>query len=266
MKTVQGIADKMLTEANSPISYKLPLGKELIDINPLIGKEIELIFDGNIYCKSCGSKTKKSFGQGYCYPCFTTIPQTAPCIINPEKCEAHKGIYRDKEFAERVCLQPHYVYLAISSGLKVGVTRATQIPTRWIDQGAVKAMKLAKTPNRHLAGVIEVALKKHMNDKTSWQKMLKNDFDSEINLSKEKEKAKTHLDQELKKFITFDKKIISLSYPIKDFPKTVKSINLDNEKQYTGVLKGIKGQYLIFEDDRVINIRKYGGYELTLKY
>ena len=150
---------KMKTDLQDPVIYNLPIGDDLVLMNDLIGKYIVFDWKKEIYCISCGKKTNKSFAQGHCYPCFINSPETSECILRPELCEAHNGIARDIEWAEKHCLKDHYVYLAISSGIKVGVTRSTQIPTRWIDQGAWKAIKLAKTPNRYIAGLIEVKLK-----------------------------------------------------------------------------------------------------------
>jgi hypothetical protein len=266
MPELKGNLNKMLSKATDPVEYHLPIGDERIALNPLIGKKAEIEYTGKIHCKACGSKTKKSFGQGYCYPCFMSVPETAPCILHPEKCEAHKGIYRDKAFAENHCLQAHYVYLAVTAGLKVGVTRQTQIPTRWIDQGAVKAIKLAKTPNRHIAGLIEVSLKKHIADKTSWQKMLKNDIETDIKLREEKEKAKSLLDADFKKYLTFDKKITKINYPIKEYPKKVTALNLDKTATVSGTITGIKGQYIYFDTEKVINIRKFGAYEVFFRF
>lgn len=266
MPQVKGNLEKMLTEAKKPIQYKLPVGKQTVEMNNLRKKSLKLEYTGTINCRSCGAVTPKSYGQGYCYSCFLSVPETAPCILHPEKCRAHEGIYRDKEFAEKNCLQPHYVYLALTSGLKVGVTRQTQIPTRWIDQGAVKALKLAKTPNRNTAGRIEVALKNHISDKTSWQKMLKNDISQDIDLKEEKEKAKKMLPKEFQKFITFDKKIMDFHYPAEGYPEKVKSLSFDKSPVISGTLSGIKGQYLIFDDGRVLNIRKHTSYEIILSF
>jgi len=247
------------------VHYKLPLGEKLLEVDGLLGKKVQLRYEGEIHCMNCGQLTKKSFGQGYCYPCFISIPQTDACVIRPELCQAHLGISRDMKWSETHCLQNHYVYLALSSGLKVGVTRSSQIPTRWIDQGAWKAIKLAKTPNRHLAGVIEVALKEIMDDKTNWRQMLTGDPDASIDLLLAKDEAAGHLSDELQDYVTVDDEITEIHYPVSGYPSKVKSINLDKDPEYEGVLTGIKGQYLIFDEGFVINIRKYGGYLVSLE-
>ena len=257
---------KMRAELSSPVNYFLSLKNEELFVNNLIDQKISLKWSGEINCVKCGNKTNKSFAQGYCYPCFVSAPETAPCILQPELCEAHLGIARDIEWSEKNCLTDHYVYLAVSSGVKVGVTRASQVPTRWIDQGAVKAIKFAKTPNRHLAGLIEKDLKKYMSDKTSWQKMLKNDIDFNADLISEKGKASELLRSDLNQYITDDKEIYEITYPVKSYPVKIKSINLEKTPDFSGILTGIKGQYLIFEGGFVINIRKYGGYKVILEY
>ncbi|MCF6366369.1 MAG: DUF2797 domain-containing protein [Bacteroidales bacterium] len=256
---------KMSTNINEGlVEYTLILSDEKVKMNTLIEKELEISWLDEINCIECGNKTIKSFAQGYCYPCFASVPQTAPCILRPELCEAHLGISRDSEWSKKNCLSKHIVYLALSSGLKVGVTRATQIPTRWIDQGAVKAIKFAETPNRYLAGLLEIDLKKHISDRTSWQKMLKNQVNYTIDLVAEKEKAINLLRSDLTNYIVKDNSILKIKYPVNIYPEKIKSINLEKDKQYKGNLAGIKGQYLIFEDGCVINIRKYNGYKISL--
>jgi len=257
---------KMRTELNTSVDYFLSLKNEELHVNDLLNRPVSLKWTGQIHCIKCGNKTKKSFAQGYCYPCFISAPETAPCIIQPEQCEAHLGKARDMNWSKKNCLADHYVYLALSSGVKVGVTRATQIPIRWADQGAVKALKFAKTPNRHLAGLIEKDLKNYFSDKTSWQKMLKNDIDFNANLISEKAKAKDLLRSDLSKYITDDDELYTLNYPVKTYPKKIKSINLEKTPEFSGKLIGIKGQYLIFEGGFVINIRKYGGYLIEIEY
>ena len=186
---LEGNILKMRTELASPVKYTLPIGENLLEMNGLIGKEISLKFDGRINCISCGKQTKTSFGQGFCYNCLQTAPEASESVMRPELSKAHFGIARDMEWAEKHDLINHIVYLAVSSEVKVGVTRIHQIPTRWIDQGATQAIKLAKTPNRHIAGIIEVFLKKHFTDKTNWRAMLKNEIIENIDLVTEKEKV-----------------------------------------------------------------------------
>lgn len=266
MTQIKGNILKMKTKLADKVHYNLPIGGELIPMNELIGKEINLTFLNEINCISCGVSTNKSFGQGYCYKCFISVPETSECVLRPELCEAHLGKSRDREWSENHCLTDHYVYLAVSSGLKVGVTRSTQIPTRWIDQGASKAIKLALTPNRNLAGQIEVELKNYFSDKTSWQKMLKNEVDNSINLEEEKQKAWEYLDPELQEYVIDDDEVTEIDYPVLSYPEKVKSLSFDKTENIKGKLIGIKGQYLIFENNGVINIRKHTGYKIQLSY
>ena len=256
----------MQVEFTNPVKYFLPIGTNKILINDLIGKNITLKYNGQINCINCGRKTRTSFSQGYCYNCFQTVPQTAPCIIHPQLCEAHLGIYRNKEWAEDVCLKDHYVYFALTSTVKVGVTRQAQVPKRWIDQGAWKAILFAKTPNRNIAGQIEVELKQHMKDKTNWRHMLTNLRNAEIDLLSEKEKIKSLLPEQFQQYYCDDNKITEIEYPVTEYPQKVKSINLEKQPEFTLELKGIRGQYLIFEDGQVINMRKYAGYFMQFEY
>jgi len=263
---IQGSLLKMKSELNNPVDYFLTLGEERIHMNELIKKDISITFLDEIHCIRCGRKTNKSFHQGYCYPCFRTAPETDNCILKPEMCQAHKGISRDMEWAKNNCLQDHIVYLAISSGLKVGVTRKTQVPTRWIDQGASFAIKIAEVPNRYTAGIIEVNLKKHFADKTNWRNMLTNKIDLETKLLEQKQKAKDLVRKEFVKYFIDDNEILEISYPVIEYPEKVNSFSFDKENRIEGKLIGIKGQYLIFEGGIVLNIRKHNGYEIELSY
>jgi hypothetical protein len=242
--TKQGVLLKMHGEMGDEVSYYLPLGTEIINMNELLGETIELDYQGIIHCIRCGRITRKSFAQGFCYPCFTTAPETSECILRPELCRAHEGESRDMKWSEDHCLQDHFVYLAISSGLKVGVTRSSQIPTRWIDQGAWKAIRLAKTPNRFLAGQIEIEMKSKMSDKTNWAGFLST---------------------ELSVCISPDNEIMEINYPVLQYPEKVKSLSFDKLNNIGGKLSGIKGQYLIFSDSSVLNIRKHNGYLINLE-
>jgi hypothetical protein len=256
---------KMRTELATPVNYFLPVGDAEIHLNQLLGKQVSLNFTGQINCISCGKQTKTSFGQGFCYNCLQTAPEASESVVRPELSKAHLGIARDMEWAEKHDLIDHFVYLALSGDVKVGVTRHHQIPTRWIDQGASAAIKIVKTPNRHIAGIIEVFLKKYFTDKTDWRAMLRNEIARQINLLDEKQKVYNLLPSELKKYFEPDNEVIEIEYPVISFPKNIKSVGFDKTPKIEGVLTGIKGQYLMFQDDSVLNIRKHNGYFLQIK-
>ncbi|MBG90733.1 MAG: hypothetical protein CL521_02835 [Actinobacteria bacterium] len=253
---------KMCVEDQSPIRYWVSDSDTKADISGWVGQEIRIQFEGKITCTKCDRAIKKTY-DGYCYPCWRDAPETAPCVIRPELCEAHLQKGKDPEWEVRNHDQPHYVYLALSSGVKVGVTRATQVPTRWIDQGAIKAKIIAETPNRYLAGCIEVALKAHVADKTQWRKMLTNQV-TDANLDEVLQGLLPHLSDEYRPYMIMDQPIHSLEYPVVEFPLKVKSISLDKQSSLSGRLIGVKGQYLIFEEGLVLNIRKHAGYHIQL--
>ncbi len=256
---------KMETKLANPVEYELPIGDELVYMNNLIGKYIAFKWLKEIYCVACGRKTNKSFSQGFCYPCFLNAPETSECIFRPELCQAQDGIARDMDWAEHHCLQNHFVYLAISSGVKVGVTRSGQIPARWVDQGAWQAIKLAQTPNRYTAGLIEVALKAYISDRTNWQRMLKNQLIEGVDLKEKKKEMIAHLSPELQDYESGENEITEINYPVNEYPEKVKSLSFDKLEEIYGRLWGIKGQYLIFDDGTVLNVRKHTGYLVELE-
>ena len=260
-----GYMIKMRTKLHNPVDYVLPLGKDNIYMNDFIGKYIIFKWEGKITCIACGRNTSRSFAQGYCYPCFLNAPETSECILRPQLCEAHEGIARDIRWAEKHCLQDHFVYLAISSGVKVGVTRSDQIPTRWMDQGAWQAIRFAKTPNRYIAGLIEVTLKAYVSDRTQWQRMLKNQLIEGVSLVNKKNEMLKLLPEELRCHANKNDEITEIIYPVNEYPEKVKSLSFDKFNEIEGRLWGIKGQYLIFDNGEVLNIRKHNGYEVTLK-
>ncbi|MBN9294159.1 MAG: DUF2797 domain-containing protein [Flavobacteriia bacterium] len=261
---IQGTLNKMKVEQGEKIQYSLYLNDQLINMNERIGSSFTMELTGAIFCLKCNSRTKTSFNQGFCYKCFLSAPECSQCIIKPELCEAHLGKGRDPQWEQDHHNQPHYVYLAASDAVKVGVTRDTQVPTRWIDQGASSAIIFAETPNRYEAGKIEVALKSFFTDKTNWRNMLKNQVDDSIDLISEKWNLETQLPREITDFITDDEEVHTFNYPVLSYPGQVNSISLEKVIRFTKVLVGIKGQYLIFEDGSVINLRKYGGYQVII--
>lgn len=259
----EGVLNKMQTEWNSPISYYITFPNDFIQVNQLINRTLQITFKG-YQCLNC-SQPKKIFRQGFCYDCFNSSPSVGDWIMRPELSTAHLGIAdRDLDYESKVQLQPHIVYLAVASDVKVGVTRKTQVPTRWIDQGASQAIEIVEVPNRYLAGITEVALKDHFTDKTNWRKMLQNDIlDTDVLAIRNELRHK--LPHEVQPY--FDAttpNITALQYPVLQYPTKIKSLNLEKTPLYEGVLKGIKGQYLIFEDGTVFNIRTYEGYVISL--
>lgn len=257
---------KMRTELTNPVHYFLPLGEEEVYMNELIGKRVKIEFLGEINCIRCGRKTSKSFAQGYCFPCFRSAPETEECVLHPEMCRAHEGVARDMDYAAQHCLTDQVVYLSLTSGLKVGVTRISQVPYRWIDQGAVSAIELARAPNRYTAGLIEVFLKDHLDDKTNWRNMLKNELLFQGDLLSAKKEALSLLPGDFSVYGSGDDTITDIQYPVENYPEKVGSLNLDKDPLVEGLLTGIKGQYLIFGNDKVINIRKFGGYRVRLYF
>ncbi|MBW2524188.1 MAG: DUF2797 domain-containing protein [Deltaproteobacteria bacterium] len=256
---------KMLSEHAEPVRYHLRREEgEPLALNPWLGQRLQVRFGGTIHCVLCGRRTNKSFGDGLCYPCFRDAPQASPCIIRPELCEGHLGKGRDPAWEQEHHVQPHVVYLAVTSGLKVGVTRDTEIPTRWIDQGAHRAVVLARVPRRQLAGQIEVALKSHVSDRTQWQTMLKNAQPTDIDLAAERDRLADLLPSELQQYRHAEDSVVELSYPVRAYPPKVKSINLAKTPEFEGTLWGIKGQYLLLRDGRVFNVRKHSGYDVEL--
>ena len=244
-----------------------------IAMNALIGQPLRLSWsEAQIHCVHCGRSCKKSFNQGYCYPCFQRLAQCDACIVKPELCHFAQGTCREPDWGEAHCNRPHYVYCANSSGLKVGITRDGQIPTRWIDQGASQALPMMRVDTRYQSGLVETALKAHVADRTDWRKMLKGDPEP-LNLAAERDRLIAAIRAPLADLraqfgaaaiaAASDDEVTGIRYPVTAYPKTVKSLNLDKTPVIEATLTGIKGQYLIF-DTGVINVRKYGGYQLTL--
>lgn len=253
-----GVLKKMQTDIGTQVNYYLDLNQHFLVMNQCIGKQINLSFSG-YSCLGCGS-TAPIFRQGFCKRCFFESPRAGDWIMRPELSTAHLDIEdRDLAYEKKVQLQPHIVYLALSSHLKVGITRKSQLPTRWIDQGAHQAMALLEVPNRYLAGVGEVCLKELFSDKTNWRKMLQFNEIPSVDWTEARNQAIDALSNDLKPYILQDSKLTTLSFPVEQYPEKVSSLNLVKAEQYCGVLAGIKGQYLIFEDQTVFNIRSNEG-------
>ena len=275
MSEIAGNVSKMavsLVDESGLASYEMVLGEHRQQMNKLIGQTITLRFQGEINCHACNRLTKKSFSGGYCFPCSQNLAQCDLCIMRPETCHYAAGTCREPEWGEQFCMQDHIVYLANSSGVKVGITRINQVPTRWIDQGATQALPIFRVKTRLQSGLVEVIFKNHVSDRTDWRKMLKGEAEpldlleirqtlmmacaDEITALQEQfgPEAITALDNET---------ILDIRYPVEQYPEKVKSLNFDKTPEITGTLKGIKGQYLIL-DTGVLNMRKFTGYHVSL--
>ena len=270
----RGVLRKMHSRLENPVRYQILLSDMVVPLNDLIEKQIKLEYSGTIYCINCGRKSRKSFNQGYCYPCFKRLAECDGCIIHPEKCHFDQGTCREPAWGERFCMQDHIVYLANSSGLKVGITRATQIPTRWIDQGATQALAIIRVRSRLQSGILEVMFKQYVSDKTNWRAMLKGEAEP-LKMEEEADRLLKECDSELKElaesFGFFAISVLNgiasvgINYPVIKYPEKVTSFNFDKDPVVEGTLLGIKGQYLIF-DTGVINLRRFSGYEVQLSH
>lgn len=270
------VTDQQTRKAN--VEYKFILDRSEINLPFTLGEELEIEWTGKIFCVSCGAKTSKSFSQGHCFKCFKTKASCDLCIMKPETCHYHLGTCRENDFAHEVCFQPHIVYLANSSALKVGITRISHMPTRWLDQGATQALPILKVGSRRLSGHLETLFGTQVADKTDWRKLLKGEAEP-LDLVKTRDELLEEfapkikaIREEFNQHLEFNETLEFLDqelvnefvYPVAQYPDKIKSHNLDKTAKIRGVLQGIKGQYLIL-DTGVINIRKYSGYEIILR-
>ena len=262
MAAVEGCIEKMTTTLTDTVQYALPVGEESFPMNPLIGQVVRLEFLGKIHCVHCGRKTNKSFSQGHCFPCMRSLARCDMCIVKPETCHYDQGTCREPEWGEEYCMQPHTVYLANSSGIKVGITRQPQQRTRWMDQGATQALPILTVQQRLDAGLVEVAMKGFVSDKTDWRKMLRGEAELR-DMIQVRDELFEKVGEKLLGEKLPDAEVLHIRYPVLEYPGKVRSHNLDKEPSLEGTLMGIKGQYLIF-DTAVINMRKYTGYMLRV--
>lgn len=269
----EGNLSKLFGQLAQPINYSLVLDQQKYPLNSYIGKLIKLTFTGKINCTGCGRAIKKSYQQGYCFPCTQKLASCDLCILKPELCHYDKGTCREPEWGLKNCFIPHIVYLANSSGIKVGITRETQVPTRWIDQGAISALPIFKVKSRYLSGLIEKTIAEEVSDKTNWRKMLTNQVEP-IDLLSVKDELLDKVSQQLADIgqdfkpedieLCNESTMTELSFPVDTYPTKVSSFNFDKKPKIEATLMGIKGQYLIF-DTGVINIRKFTGYHIQFE-
>lgn len=268
----QGSLRKMQIDAvaDKPAQYSLVLGDRRWPLNDMLGQSIRLHFQGAIHCQHCKRLTRTSFAQGYCYPCFTRLAQCDQCMMSPEKCHHSEGTCREPEWAQQVCFNDHIVYLANSSGLKVGITKATQMPTRWLDQGAIQALPIMRVKTRRLSGLVEDCLRQSVNDKTNWRALLKGEANP-LNLTQMRDQLFTQYRNELME-LERREGVGSVQcleqlpeqqfhYPVLQYPSKISSLNFDKDPIVQGRLMGLKGQYLLL-DTGVINLRKFTSYQV----
>lgn len=262
---------KMQTQLDTPVQYSLLFNQEKIALNPLLNTTISLRYTGRIFCVACGKQSKKSYNQGYCYPCFSRLAQCDLCIVKPETCHHAAGTCRDSDWARDFCFQPHSVYLANTSGIKVGITRKVQLLTRWMDQGAVHAVPILTVSSRYLAGLCEIIIARYISDKTNWQAMLKAQpmpVDLLVKRDELLALCAADFDELSQRFgqgsiERLNQAVVNIVFPITQYPEKITAYNLDKNPLVLGQLQGIKGQYLLF-DTGVLNMRKYAGYEVEL--
>lgn len=270
MARFHGNLRKMKVELANPVAYQLVVGEQMIPLNPYLNKFLSLKFTGAIHCIQCGRKISKSFQQGYCYPCLQRLNECGNCVIFPERCQVEEGTCPQGDWAHRQCYGKQIIYLANASGLKVGITRAEHVPTRWIDQGAIQAIAIFQAVNRYRSGIFEVALKQFVSDRTNWRAMLKNEV-SFLDMLAERDRllkvANTVIQPLIKQspekslVLIDDAHVVEIEYPVLSYPEKIKSLSFDKCAAIEGTLQGIKGQYLIL-DSGVLNVRKFGGYEV----
>jgi hypothetical protein len=268
----QGALSKMTVELTDPVQYGMRLDQQVLDVNAWLGKRLRIEFLGAIHCSHCGRKTKKSFNQGYCYPCFTRLAQCDSCIMSPERCHYAAGTCREPAWGEQFCMTEHIVYLANSSGVKVGITRASQVPTRWIDQGASQALPIFRVATRQQSGLVEDLLRSRVGDRTNWRALLKTDAEP-VDLPALREQlfasCAAGIEQLQQRFgLQAIQRLgsaqpLAIRYPVQAYPLKINSHDLDKNPVLEGTLLGIKGQYLMF-DSAVINIRKYTAYQIAI--
>ncbi|MBL4833294.1 MAG: DUF2797 domain-containing protein [Pseudomonas sp.] len=267
----EGSVSKLVTELGSPVSYALPIGEQILPLNDWLGRTVRLQALGPIHCSHCGRRTKKSYSQGFCYPCMIKLARCDTCIMSPEKCHYEQGTCREPAWGEQFCMTDHIVYLANSSGLKVGIPRASQVPTRWIDQGASQALPIMRVANRRQSGLVEDLLRAQVADKTNWRALLRGEPDpvdmlaARDRLLDGAQPGLLALQAEfgLQAIQPLDAAVVDITYPVLEYSPKPQSANLDKEPVLEGTLLGIKGQYLML-DTGVINIRKYSSYTLSV--
>jgi hypothetical protein len=230
------------------------------DVNQWIGKTLRISHLGKISCVNCQRPLKKTMHEGYCYPCFMKLAACDSCVMRPHTCHFHLGTCREPEWGLKNCFIPHYLYLAKTSSIKVGLTK--NVPHRWMDQGATEAQVIGVFSSRKEAGLAEEFLKTHYADRTNFRAMLKGTCEDDRKLNQEVERSR-----ELLESFEFQLETLTLEigYPGEGAGAKIKSIQFNPAEETVETLIGIRGQYLIFASGVVVNIRKHTGHFVTIK-
>jgi hypothetical protein len=261
-----GKVTKLKILDGNPVNYFFIAGAHEIPLNNLIGQQVFLHFTGNSYCVACNRKIAKTYRQGYCFLCNRGLAQCDMCVLQPERCHYAQGTCREPEWGDKYCNIPFVVYLANTSGIKVGITKAHDMLTRWFDQGATQAVPIFRVGSRYHSGLIEVQLAKQMSDKTNWRQMLNACVEPVDLLSLRAEIFANYPDKFAFGDVEFltEHAVKEIVYPGADYPK-IKSLNFKETNIIGGTLQALKGQYMLF-DTGVINIRNISGHEIEIQY
>lgn len=261
-----------LTEGQARYHLRLHQGEgdRMLEIalEEFLGRDIRLEYQGEIFCIHCAQSSKRSFAQGHCYRCFKKLASCDLCVLKPDTCHYAEGTCREPQWGETHCMSEHWLYLANTSGLKVGLTRRGQAPTRWLDQGATQALPILAARTRRQAGMIEKRLSASgIAEQTQWRRMLSGEPEP-LPLVEEAEKLRRELSVE--EFCTpldaeppewLQEEALEIRYPVRRYPSKPKSLKFDKQAVIEGALHGVKGQYLMIGDD-ALNVRSMAGYQV----
>jgi len=260
---LQGFIQGLHHQVRETVHYFLQMDERHVLLNEWLNRELSLSFMHEKACVHCGRKVKKTYNNGYCYPCFRDLAENDLCIVKPHQCHYHLGTCRDEAWAQAHCMIPHIVYLALSSDVKVGVTRKGNSLKRWVDQGAIQAIPIAELPTRKMAGELEAHLSRYLPDKTNWRKMLAGET-AEADLPAVREKVMEWAPEPFRPYLLDEVQLVEIMYPMLEEARKLQSFQLDKQPQISGRLIGIKGQYLIFEHG-VFHVKKHVGYKVALE-
>ena len=263
---VEGPLVKLVSAPTDPASYTLCVDTEpakTLPLNAVLGRGVEIRFLDRITCRYCASVTKKSYGEGYCYPCFKHLARCDLCVVSPDRCHYHLGTCREPTWGESFCMQPHRVYLANTTGPKVGITRAGHELVRWIDQGASQGLLMCAARTRRLAGLVEVSFAEHITDRTDWRRLVSRDT-APVDLMGLREELKSKLGP-LPEGVSWlqGQAPITLRYPMRRYGGKIRRLLLNKEPVVRGNLLGVKGQFLLF-DHGVFNVRQHTSYHVRV--